>query len=43
MSETFKINMYFDEKGEELERLIKYLIIIILIFKINNKKFINIK
>ena len=27
MSETFKINMYFDEKGEELERLIKYLII----------------
>ncbi len=27
MSETFKINMHFDEKGEELERLIKYLII----------------
>ena len=27
ISETFKINMYFDEKGEELERLIKYLII----------------
>ena len=26
MSKTFKINMYFDEKGEELERLIKYLI-----------------
>ena len=27
MSETFKINIYFDEKGEELERLIKHLII----------------
>lgn len=30
MSETFKINMYFDEKGEDLEKLIKYLIINIL-------------
>ena len=30
MSETFKINMYFDEKGEELEELTKYLIINIL-------------
>lgn len=30
MSETFKINMHFDEKGEELERLIKHLIINIL-------------
>ena len=30
MSETFKVNMYFDEKGEELEGLIKYLIINIL-------------
>ena len=27
MSETFKINMYFDEKGEEIEGLIKNLII----------------
>ena len=27
MSETFKINIYFDEKGEELEDLIKYIII----------------
>ena len=27
MSETFKINMHFDEKGEELEDLIRYLII----------------
>ena len=27
---TFKINMYFDEKGEKLEELIKYLIINIL-------------
>ena len=27
MSETFKINIYFDEKGEELEELIKHLII----------------
>ena len=26
MSETFKINIYFDEKGEELEELIKHLI-----------------
>lgn len=30
MSETFKINMYFDEKGEGLEELTKYLIINIL-------------
>ena len=30
MSETFKINMHFDEKGEELEALIKHLIINIL-------------
>lgn len=27
MSETFKINMNFDEEGEELEDLIKYIII----------------
>lgn len=30
MSETFNINIYFDEKGEELEELIKHLIINIL-------------
>ncbi len=30
MGETFKINMYFDEKSEELEELIKHLIINIL-------------
>ncbi len=30
MSETFKINMYFDEEGEELGELIKHLIINIL-------------
>ena len=30
MSETFKINIYFDETGEELEELIKHLIINIL-------------
>ncbi len=30
MRETFKINMYFDEKGENLEELIKHLIINIL-------------
>ena len=30
MSETFKINMYFDEKSEELEGLIKHLMINIL-------------
>ena len=30
MSETLKINIYFDEKGEELEELIKHLIINIL-------------
>ena len=27
MSGTFKINMHFDEKGEELEDLINYIII----------------
>ena len=27
MSEIFKINIYFDEKGEELEEVIKHLII----------------
>ena len=30
MSETFKVNIYFDEKGEELEGVIKHLIINIL-------------
>ena len=30
MNKTFKINIYFDEKGEELEVLIKHLIINIL-------------
>ena len=30
MNKTFKINMYFDEKGEKLEELIKHLIINIL-------------
>ena len=30
MGESFKINIYFDEKGEELEELIKHLIINIL-------------
>ena len=30
MIETFKINIYFDEKGEELEGVIKHLIINIL-------------
>jgi hypothetical protein len=30
MSETFKINVYFDEKGEELENLIEQLLINIL-------------
>ena len=27
MNESFKINIYFDEKGEDLENLIEYLII----------------
>lgn len=27
MNETFKINMYFDEKGEELEKIISYFLI----------------
>ncbi len=27
MSESFKINIYFDEKGESLESLIEHLII----------------
>lgn len=28
MSGTFKVNIYFNEKGEELEELIEHLIII---------------
>ena len=27
MNETFKINVYFDEKGEEIENLISYFLI----------------
>lgn len=27
MNELFKINIYFDEKGDDLENLIEYLII----------------
>ena len=27
MNESFKINIYFDEKGEDLEKLIEHLII----------------
>lgn len=27
MNESFEINIYFDEKGENLENLIEYLII----------------
>lgn len=27
MNETFKINVYFDEKGEEIERIISRLLI----------------
>ena len=30
MNESFKINIYFDEKGEDLENLIEHLIINIL-------------
>ncbi len=30
MNESFKINIYFDEKGEDLENLIEYLIMNIL-------------
>ena len=30
MSETFKINAYFNEKGEEIEKLIAYFLIDIL-------------
>ena len=30
MNETFKINMHFDEKGEEIENLISHLLIDIL-------------
>ena len=30
MNEAFKINVYFDEKGEKLESLIEHLIINIL-------------
>lgn len=28
MNETFKINVYFDEKGEEIEELISRLLIV---------------
>ena len=27
MNETFKINVYFDEKGEEIEKLISHYLI----------------
>lgn len=27
MNETFKINIYFDEKGEELEKILSYYLI----------------
>lgn len=27
MSETFKINVYFDEKGEEIEKIISHFLI----------------
>ena len=27
MNEAFKINMYFDEKGEEIEKIISHLLI----------------
>lgn len=27
MNETFKINVYFDEKGEEIEKIISHLLI----------------
>lgn len=27
MNESFKINMYFDEKGEEVEKLISHLLV----------------
>ena len=36
MSKTFKINIYFDEKGEELENLIEHLIVNML-----EKKYVN--
>ncbi len=37
MYETFKINVYFDEKGEELEKLISYFLINRIDEKIKNK------
>ena len=41
MDETFKINMYFDEKGEEIEKLISHL----LMSKLEKKteKFLSLK
>ena len=27
MNETFKVNVYFDEKGEEIEKIISHLIL----------------
>ncbi len=37
MNESFKINIYFDEKGENLEKLIEQMIINMI--EINDKKF----
>ena len=39
MNESFRINVYFDEKGEELESLIERLLIDIL--EKNDRKFLS--
>ena len=36
MNEKFKINVYFDEKGEELEKIISYFLISKLESKVKN-------
>ncbi len=35
MNETFKINVYFDEKGEEIENIISHFLIDMLEKKVN--------
>ena len=38
MCESFKINVYFDEKGEELESLIEHLLIKLFLSSIGRRR-----
>lgn len=42
MSEPFKINIYFDEKGEDLEKLIEQMIINMIEIKEKNFDYLSI-